>query len=216
MMKFLRWTALFTALLGWPVNALRADQVVMQNGDILNGKVLLVTSNSMILQNENLGNVALPRSRVTAIHFGAETAAASLVAPLVNSPVHPRATARTNSATDLSAAFRGLRGQSNLVQQVQSQMLSSAGPEAVNKFNELLDGLSTGKIDMNDLRQQAQSAADQLRELKKELGPDTGIDADGYLAILDSFLRETAPANTATNANSVAPQDKRSNNPVGP
>ena len=97
--------------------------------------------------------------------------------------------------------FRGIRDQSNLVQQVEAQVLgSSASPEAANKFNELLDGLSTGKIDMSELRAQAQSAASQLQEYKKEMGPDAGEEIDGYLAILNNFLQETGQSNTTTNS----------------
>jgi len=210
MMTFLRWALLLAAVIGWSASALRADQVVMQNGDVLNGKVLSVTSNSLVLQNENLGQVTLARPKVTAIHFGAGSVANPLPAPSANSPLHAMVPPPTNSATDWSAAFRGIRSQSNLVQQVQSRVLSTAGPDAVNKFNELLDGLSSGQIDMNDLRRQAQSAADQLRELKKELGPDTGIDADSYLSILDNFLRETAPGNAVPNSSGVSQPAKPS------
>jgi hypothetical protein len=71
---------------------------------------------------------------------------------------------------------------------------------AVDKFNELLDGLSTGKIGIDDLRAQAQSAADELRSLTNGMGPDVGEEANGYLTILDNFIKETAPANAATNS----------------
>jgi hypothetical protein len=179
---------------------LRADQVVMQNGDVFNGTVLSVSTNALVLQDENLGKVTLLRAKVTNIVLG--TVSARTTSPTVPRP----ALSPTNAMTDSTPGFQGLRDQTNLIQQVEAQFLAPAGPAAVNKFNELLDGLSTGKIDMNDLRAQAQSAAEQLRSLKKDMGPDQSAEMDSYLAILDDFLQETAPANPAANAatNSVS------------
>lgn len=192
MMKSIRWMPLLACLaLGL---RLQADQVVMQNGDTLNGTVLSVSTNVLVLQNENLGKVTLSRTRVANIVFGSGTAkAANLPAPVT-------AAARTDSTPDLTSALHGLRDQTNLIQQVQSQVLGSAGPGAIGKFNDLLDGLSTGKIDMNDLRAQAQAAAEQLQSLKKDLGPGDSAEADSYLAILNNFLQETAPANVTVNS----------------
>ncbi len=183
------------------VNTLLADQVIMQNGDKYNGKVLSLTTNALVLQNENLGSVTLPRSKITAIILGTGTVTTpSLPATPTNLTIHQSVTSSTNSVSDLSAALRGLRSQTNLISQVHSQMLGSAGPEATDKFNELLDGLSTGKIGLSDLRAEAQSAADQLRSLKQDLGPDDSGELESYLAILDVFLKETAPVNTVTNS----------------
>ena len=178
-----------------------ADQVIMQNGDVLNGKVLAVTTNTLELQDDNLGNLTLPRINVMRITFGAVAAEPpASAAPLTNSiEMRPQPIPQTNSFSDLQPMFREIREHSNLVQEVEAQVLgSSASPEAVNKFNELLDGLSTGKIDMNELRAEARSAADQLREYKKEMGPDAGEEVDGYLSILNNFLRETEPTNGAS------------------
>ena len=183
--------------------ASRADQIVMQNGDILNGKVLTMTTNTLVLQNENLGAVTLPRTKVSNITFGAVMMKVSApVPPAANAIVRPpTAGAETNSLSDLQTMLRGIRDESNLVQQVEAQVLgSSASPAAVNKFNELLDGLSTGKIDINELRTEAQSAASQLQEYKKEMGSEAGGEIDSYLTVLNNFLQETAQPNDATNS----------------
>ena len=66
---------------------------------------------------------------------------------------------------------------------MQSKFLSDAGPEANQKFEEMLNGLMSGKISVDDLRAQAKAAADQLRALKGS-GEDPGFAADTYLAIL--------------------------------
>jgi hypothetical protein len=177
----------------------RADEVVLQNGDMLNGAVLSMNTNSLVLQDDNLGTVTLSRAKITSVIFGKVKASAPWVAAPANNLVvmHPYSAPETNSVSDLAAEFRGIRAQTNLIQEVQAQILgSSASPEAVNKFNELLDGLSTGKIDMNELRAEAQSAAEQLESFTNEMGPDASGEAEGYLAILNSFLRETANGST--------------------
>jgi hypothetical protein len=58
-------------------------------------------------------------------------------------------------------------------------------------------------VNLNDLRQQAQASAEQLRELKRDL-PEAGDSLDAYLQVLDSFLKETAnePAGAAPKAQS--------------
>jgi hypothetical protein len=189
-----------------PLVSLRAEQVIMQNGDILNGTISSVSTNTLVLQNDNLGNLTLPRAKVATINFG--TLATSFSASATNSQIRLPAVSPTNSMSDLAMALRGIRDQTNLIQQVQSQVLSSGNPDAVNKFNELLDGLSSGKIDINDLRVQAQSAADQLRSLKSGLGPNSSSEVDGYLSILDDFLQETAPVNKDTKSSNAVPNAK--------
>jgi hypothetical protein len=179
---------------------LPADEVVMQNGDKLTGTIQSVTPSIVVLQNENLGNITLPRSKVSTVVLG--SGATKPPAPMpaqLSAAVPTPAPAQINSAADLSSDLRGIRDQTNLVQQVQSQFLASANPDALAKFNEMLDGLGNGKIDMNDLRTQAKAAADQLRTLKKDAGSEAGVEVDTYIAILDQFLQETAPTNATAN-----------------
>jgi hypothetical protein len=185
----------------------RADEVVMQNGDKLTGTIQSVTPSIVVLQNENLGNITLPRSKVSTVVLG--SGAAKPPAPMpaqlpATVPTPAPAPAQINSAADLSSDLRGIRDQTNLVQQVQSQFLASASPDALAKFNEMLDGLGNGKIDMNDLRTQAKAAADQLRTLKKDAGSESGVEVDTYIAILDQFLQETAPTNATANPMTVS------------
>ena len=104
-----------------------------------------------------------------------------------------------------SPALHGLGANTNLIQQVQKQFLSGAGPEANAKFNELLGGLMSGKLSVDDIRAQAKTAADQLRALQRESGEDAGFATSTYLAILDHFLKETAPSGSATNAPARSP-----------
>ena len=181
--------------------ALRADQVEMQNGDRYAGHVLSLNTNTIVLQSDVLGTLRLPRAKVAAITLGAASATKSARLPsLTNGQFRVRGGALTNAAPKLSPAFRQLGTSTNLIQQVQKQFLSDAGPEANTKFNDLLGGLMSGRLSVDDIRAEAKTAADQLRALKREGGEDAGFAADTYLAILDHFLKDTAPsANPATN-----------------
>jgi hypothetical protein len=193
------WAAL--ALCGGVVS-LRADLVVLQNGDRYHGKVLSVTTNLLVLQSDVLGRVSLARATIAHVSFGTNAAAEASTAAGPSSPPAPPATiTRSNAAGDVPASLRQLAAHTNLIQKVQSQFLATASPEASAKFAEMLNDLTTGKMTMADLRAQARDVADQLRALQRESGQDGGFTADLYLSILDKFVAETAPDKpSATNA----------------
>jgi hypothetical protein len=205
-MVFLNCTAV---LLGFVPRWAWADQVEMRNGDRYVGKVLSLSTNSLVLQNELLGTVRLPREKVALITLDstAPTDAPPLPSP-ANRKVRPPSAAGAAGGTNAPPELRELAGHTNLIRQIQRQFLSGAGPEANQKFDELLSGLMSGKMTVDDLRAQAQSAADQLRALKRDSGEDPGFAADTYLAILDHFLKESAPSASTTNASPARPSSK--------
>jgi len=176
----------------------RADQVVMQNGDRYNGNILSVSTTNVVLQSDVLGVVNLSRSKVANVVMASSAA--------TNSP-QLIASARTNPASDMSAAVRQLGTQSNLVRQVQAQFLATANPEANAKFSQMLNDLNTGKMTLGDLRAEARSAAEQLRALEKEAGDDTSGVVSMYLSVLDGFLAETESASGGL-TNRPAPRPK--------
>jgi hypothetical protein len=189
------------------VSPARADQVETQNGDRYIGKVLSLNASTLVVQNDVLGVVRIPRDKVVAIYFGANV-------PVNHGPVSTNATAATSPtlptlsdarpAPEADNPFRALAAHTNLIKKIQGQFLGDAGPEANQKFDEMLNDLISGKLNMDDLRAQAQSAADQLRAAKKEGGDDSGM-TDSYLKILDQFLKSTpAPAVAKTNAPATA------------
>ena len=92
-----------------------------------------------------------------------------------------------------------------LVSHVQEQILSRASPEASQKFDELLGGLLGGTISIEDIRSQAQSSIKAVQEARGELGSDLGGVLDGYLVILQNFLKETDPAPPTRQATTNAP-----------
>jgi hypothetical protein len=197
------------ALLLAPV-CLRADQVRMQNGDHYIGKVVSLGTNTLVLKSDVLGTVQLPREKVALITLGSGPATnVQPVAAAPNNQAGAASVSLTNGTADLSASLRQLGANTNFIQQVQAQFLGAAGPEANAKFNEMVGGLMSGKLNVNDIRAEAKSAANQLKELKRDLGEDGGWALDGYLAILENFLQQTAPPNgSATNASHPLPKPK--------
>jgi len=199
-------SALVLSLVPW----LGADQVEMQNGDRYLGKVLSLTTNQLVIQSDVLGKLTLPRDKVALITLGATAktnglrAASSTSAQVSTPPEAP-----TNPNPDLSAALRRLGSNTNMAQQVREQLLAGAGPDANKKFDELLSGLASGKLNLDGIRSEAKSAASQWRALKKELGPDASGPLDAYLEILDNFLKEAAPpAGSVPSATVTQPSPK--------
>ncbi len=188
----------------------------MMNGDRYVGRVVALGGETLTLQSEVLGTLKLPRGKIAGITFARAqtergTNSVKPIPLLLRSNAMPRAqaTLRTNLNTESTDVMRQLSESSNLVQQVQQQLLGGAGPEAQAKFNEMLGSLMTGKLDLNGLRLEAKSTLAQARNARKDLGDDAGSGLDSYLAILDSFLKETEPAAPITNSPAVATLPKK-------
>ena len=187
-----------------------ADQVEMQNGDRYLGKVLSLTTGQLVIQSDVLGRLTLPRDKVALITLGA-TAKTNVIraASSTSAQVSTPPDAPTNTNLDAATALRSVGSNTNLAQQVREQLLAGAGAEANKKFDELLNGLASGKLNLDGIRSEAQSAASQLRALKKEVGPDASEPLDAYLEILDNFLKEaTPPAGAVPGAAAAQPAAK--------
>ncbi len=195
-MTSIRWClALF--LLG-PIVVAQADQVEMLNGDRYVGGVLSMSADTVFVQSDVLGQIKIPRNKVSTITLG--VAVNHVTASAGSSPAA--------AVADPTGPLAQLTAHTNLVEGIRKQFLAEAGPEANGKFDDLLSGLMSGKIDMNGLRAQAKSAADQLRSMKKDSGGDAMLDA--YLGILDKFLAEEPAPDPAAPAVPVV-----TNNPHG-
>lgn len=179
------------------VPRLRADLVEMQNGDRYSGKVLSVSTDTVVLDSEVLGKINVPRKKVATLMIGANAAAPNTatnvarVSLSTNLPIAVPAAALANTNVDLSVAFRNLGANTNFIGQIRQQMLAG-NPEAASNYDALVSGLMSGKLNMDDLRREAKSSADQLRQLKRDLGPDASDSIDAYLEVLDNFRKETA------------------------
>jgi hypothetical protein len=188
------------------------DQIEMQNGDRYAGKVVSLDGETVVFRNEVLGTVRLPRNKVASIALGAAAMTNSAPEALVASGAAVAAgSARTNAAAEGPAGLKEIGAHTNLIRQVQKKYLGNAGPEAQQKFEELLGGLMSGKITVEDLRAQAKTAADQLRELKQQGGGEAGFAVDAYLAILDHFVNESAPAAGSATNKSAVPEPSKAN-----
>src|SRR4029079_4040753 len=142
-------------------SGLRSDEIEMLNGDRYVGRVMGLGAETLTLQSEVLGTVKLPRERIAGITFArAQTQIERGTNSLKSIPLSlrsnaiPRAqvTVRTNSNSDSAGGLRQLSESSTLVQQAHQRLLGGAGREARAKFNDLLGGLMTGKMDLNGLR----------------------------------------------------------------
>jgi DNA polymerase III psi subunit len=217
-MSIIKKAVLFAGCCAFGLSMIRcanADQVSMQNGERYIGKIVALSNETVVVQSEVLGTLKVPKSKIASITFGTNA-----VMPTVQTPVaasaQPLKPAATNSSSDLTAAINQLRANPNAMQQVQQQMLAGADPKATEMFNQMMGGLMNGSLNVDDIRKQAKSAADQLRAAKKELGDDTGFAVDGYLAVLDGFLRETASSgNSATNTLPTPSKPKSTQLPAG-
>lgn len=165
-----------------------ADQVEMNNGDRYIGKVLSLDSTTLVLQSEHLGKLNLPRTNVAVVRFENK----SLITSGINA-------AQTNKlSADNSGVLGSLGANSNLIQRVQKQFLAGSGPGAQQKFEELVSGLLTGKLSVEDIRSQAKATAEQVRIMRKDMDESSGWALDGYLAILDQFLGQASTATKFT------------------
>jgi len=181
---------------------LRADQLQMQNGDHYSGKILSMTSNSIVLESDVLGKITLPREKVASLTMGTSTAANTTASATIPTIRTPRAS-MTN--TDVAAALRRMGANTNFIQQVREQMLKDANPEANQKYDELVGGLMSGKLSASDIRSEAKKSIVQIQQLKQELGPQSDDLLDSYLAILEKFVNEAEPPKTAAPAAVAAP-----------
>ena len=178
---------------------LQADEVEMQNGDRYFGKVLSMSADTVVLDSEILGKVNLPRKKVTNLALGVNAGAlktANATTVSANQPAVGPAPVLTDTNSELATELRGLGANTNFIAQIRQQMLS-ASPEAASNYDEMVGNLLAGKMNMDDLRRQAQTSADQLRQMKREMGPEAGASLDAYLEVLDNFLKETDPGNAA-------------------
>src|SRR5437588_1758964 len=119
---------LTAAILSGSFAGARADQVQLQNGDQLAGKVVSMDANTLVLQSQVLGVLRVPRNQIALVNFGAQarTNPAPVLAPaqpLLRAP----SPAHTNAAPSLDVSLRQLGSQTNLIRQVRDQFLAGAG-----------------------------------------------------------------------------------------
>ncbi len=189
----------------------KADMIELTNGDHYRGTVISMTQSNVEFLSEIQGRVKLPRDKIAQITLHEVVAKPVVVTkPAVAPATSPAGAALIVSGaptaapgSQADAVVQQMRQQGvdpKLIDQVQEQIFGKSSPEAAQKFNELLGGLSSGSISTQDIRKQAQSSIDQIKAAKKEFGPDAGEMLDGYLAILERFVNESASDESAPSA----------------
>jgi hypothetical protein len=133
--------------------------------------------------------VTLPREKVASMSLAANAG--------TNAPVTPRVVTATNRfvhvSTNIAAALRNGTN-TGTIEQVRQQMLTGTTPEVNQKYDEMLGGLMSGKLSVNDIRAQARTSIDQIKKMKQEMGPQADPMLDAYLEILQNFVNDAEPA----------------------
>lgn len=198
----LRWnraTAALAVLLALSASPARSEILQLINGDTYRGTVLAMNTSNIVFQSEIQGRVILPRNKVAQIvlHDIAATHATNATkgtnsAPLILGGPPAAAPAQTGDAITEQMRQQGV--DPKIISQVQEEIFGKSSPAAAAKFNDLMGGVMTGRLGLQDIRAEAQSAIRQVRAMKKELGDDAGDLLDGYVAILEKFVADSAGA----------------------
>ncbi|MGC3958674.1 MAG: hypothetical protein QM813_12270 [Verrucomicrobiota bacterium] len=197
-LRWVRYVCVLAGVFTLPLTTkVLADQVEMKNGDRYVGQVISMSTDTLVLKNEILGTIKLPRDKVAQLTLGTN-AIAPTSRPATNAITATLPAGLPAKAANLARSSATATSPTNVMQQVQQQLLMEASPEAKAKFQELAGGYLTGAVSENQIRVEAQSAAEQLRKFKAELGADAGEDLDGYIAILEGFLNESGSAAATT------------------
>lgn len=225
MHQFTRWTTHvgMSALSLIAVAVASAEEVQLVNGDRITGNVVSLTAKSLTLKSEVLGEIVIPRNKVGTIYLG------DVKPPVQTAPaIRQQPQAAAKSPEDIigqltGRAVPGVNGPSpnDIVQQlqgggtidpkdlqdVQQAFPLLAAPEAQAYFNDMVGGLMTGRKNLGDLRKDAITSRDMLKDLQKDLGPD-GAALNGYLSILNRFIDETEPPKQKTPQTDEEPKPK--------
>lgn len=169
--------------------SLQSDELRTVSGERFLGKTLSVGEHTVVFSSSSVGKVTVARTNV--LELTLSTGSGTNRVAKTNTPA---LTAATNQNSEIAAILKTLPSQPQLADSVQTDLLAQAGPEAAQKFNQMLRGLLTGSMSVSDLRAEAKSVRDQARALRADLGPEAGGILDGYLEILDKFLAQTPAA----------------------
>ncbi|MFO1460264.1 MAG: hypothetical protein U1G08_12730 [Verrucomicrobiota bacterium] len=173
----------------------RADVVECDNGDRYNGKVLSMDEKEVKLQNDIAGTITIPRVRIVGIQFR------PMPARVANRALTNAAAISAQPPTWDAAAL----------ERIQNEYLATATPEANQMFQEMVQGMQSGQLNLGDLRARAAATLRDLRAAQKESGEDAlGGILESYGEVLESFLRQTATAVRAAIPQSARPQLKAS------
>ena len=171
---------------------------------MLNGKVLSLDAKVLKLQSGVLGEITLQREKVVTIRLGdpskqgRQSSDASHRAATPSASTTPKAPA-IPTVEDVLKQLQIEGIDAKTMGAIQGQFPLLANPEVQAYLGEKVTGLASGTIGIQDIRKDAVKVRDEIVDLKKDLGPQ-GDALNGYLSILESFIRRTDPG-TPTSGN---------------
>ena len=180
----LEWFAAFLILLTLSWKA-QADVVQTTSGDRYVGNIVAFTNGTLVFKSDIVGVIKIPKARLAQVSFGSADATN---APTVQAVAAVKTNFPATTETDIAKALSQLQAHTNLISGIQTKFLAEAGPEANDQFAKMVNGLLSGQLNLADIRAQAAKASADLREARKDLGEDSTMMIDSYLAILDRFL----------------------------
>jgi hypothetical protein len=184
----------FSCLVTLACQPLRADILELVNGDHYSGTVISMTPTNVEFRSDIQGLVKIPRDKVAGMSFRPTVVAKPIARPATVPPPAPAAASATASNTPSSAVIEQMRQQGvdpKMMDQIQKQLMGTSTPETTKMFNEMVGGLTSGSLSVQDIRSQAQKAIKDIQSAKKDLGGESSELLDGYAAILQSFINET-------------------------
>jgi len=189
-MKTTRLILLLTFVIGHIAASSRAETIYLINGDQIQAKVVSLDSQSLSLHSDILGTLSIPRSKIARIDFVQfQNTAANRSMPQGGQAPATRQAAQPSLPSTIPGILNA-GDQDQLIQQVQQQLLTTAGPEANEMYQQLVQGVMAGSVNVPQLKSMAQDTVNQIEELQAELGEDVGFALDGYLGILKGFIQK--------------------------
>lgn len=162
----------------------KGDVLNLVNGDRFIGEIESMDKTEIHIKNDVVGVIKVPRAKVASIFLGTN---------------QPPAGVGVIAATQPSVVKTQI--DPGAVDQVQKEFLATASPEANAMFTDLVQGLSSGKLSIEDIRKQARDSLRELRELQAEIGEeDDNPLLSSYVGILERFVNQGS-----TNRAKVAP-----------
>jgi len=188
---------------------LRADVIELVNGDRYYGSLIAVTQTNVELKSEIQGKVNIPRDKVATIMFRETAAQRADVAKSITG----KKNAKTSALADELRA-QGINQKD--ISKVPDEILSGANPEATAQFKDMVAGLMTGQLSVDSIRAQAQKSVEEIHAMKEDLGEEGGELLDGYLLILENFLKETDKSDAVKPKEKLPTPQKKASPPTTP
>lgn len=192
----------------------RADRLQLANGDEIEGELLQMSGDTVKFRHEILGTFTVPRHQIHAIELGKQRGGERIMADgskappetpeevidrLVNPDVNRAAVKQLEKGRKRHETPQGAVEQlrqegvdAKMMGQLHGMLPGFGSPEVQKHFQDRVTGLMSGSLSINDIRNEAIDARDQLKELMDDLGPG-GEALGGYYGILDGFIKKTDP-----------------------